>query len=65
MSKESVEQITAKKKNIRRGHQFHLRNLISSVNHLLQDTDSAETNADLISRKLKLERKSLVVWKLD
>ena len=62
---DSLEPVTARKKEIRGGHKFRLRKLISSINHLLQDTDSAENNAELLSRKLQLERKEQIIAKLD
>ena len=65
MSTDSVEPVTARKKKIRGGHKVHLRKLIASVNHLLRDTDSAENNAELLSRKLQLERKAQIISKLD
>ena len=42
-----------------------LRKLILSVNHLLRNTDSAENNAELLSRKLQLQRKVQIISKLD
>ena len=65
VSTDSVEPVTASNKKIRRGHKVHLRNLISSANHLLRDTDSAENNAELLLRKLQLERKAQIMAKLD
>ena len=65
MSTDSVEPVTARKKKIRGGHKVHLRKLISSVNHMLRHTDSAENNAELLSRKLQLERKAQIISKLD
>ena len=65
MSTVSRESVTARKKKIRGGHKVHLRKLISSVNHLLRDTDSAENKSELLSRKLKLERKAQIISKLD
>ena len=65
MSTDSVEPVTARKKNIRGGHKVHIRKLISSVNYLLRDTDSAENNAELLLRKLQLERKAHIISKLD
>ena len=65
MSTDSVESVTSRKKKIRGGHKDHLRKLITSVNHLLRDTDSAENNAELFSRKLQLERKAQIISKLD
>ena len=62
---DSLEPVTARKKEIRGGHKFRLRKLISSINHLLQDIDSAENNAELLSRKLQLERKEQIIAKLD
>ena len=64
MSTESVEPVTARKKKIRGGYKVHLRELISNVNHLPRDTDSAENNAELLSRKLQLERKAPIISKL-
>ena len=55
----------SKEEKDKEGHKVHLRKLISSVNHLLQDTDSAENNAELLWRKLKLERKEQIISKLD
>ena len=65
MSTDSVEPVTAKKAKVRGGHKVHLRKLISSVNHLLRDTESAENNAELLSRKLQLERKAQIISKWD
>ena len=65
MSTDSVEPVTASKKNIRGGHKVHIRKLISSVNYLLRDTDSAEKNVELLLRKLRLERKAHIISKLD
>ena len=65
MSTDSVEPVTASNKKISRGHKVNLRNLISSANHLLRDTDSAENNAELLLRKLQLERKAQIMAKLD
>ena len=65
MSTDSIEPVTARKKKIRGGHKVHLRKLISSVNHMLRHTDSAENNAELLSRKLQLERKAQIISKLD
>ena len=65
MSTDSVEPVTTRKKKVRGGHKVHSRKLITSVNHLLQDMDSAENNAKLSSRKLQLERKAQIIWKLD
>ena len=65
MSTDSVEPVTAKKAKARGGHKVHLRKLISSVNHLLRDTESAENNAELLSRKLQLERKAQIISKWD
>ena len=63
MSTDSVEPVTAKKTKVRGGHQVHLRKLVSSANHLLRDTESAENNAELLSRKLQLERKAQIILK--
>ena len=65
MSTDSIEPITTRKKKIRGGHKVHLRMLISSVNHLLRDTDSVLNNAELLLRKLQLERKAQIISKLD
>ena len=64
-STDGVELVRARKKKFRRGHQVHLRKLISSVNHDLRDTDRGESNAELLSRKLQLERKAQIISKLD
>ena len=63
MSTDSLEPVTAKKAKVRGGHKVHLRKLISSVNHLLRDTESAENNAELLWRKLQLERKAQIISK--
>ena len=65
MSTDSVEPVTARKKNIREGHKVHIRKLISRVNYLLRYTDSAENNAELLLRKLQLERKAHIISKLN
>ena len=65
MPTDSVEPVTMRKPKIRGGHKVHLRILISSVSHLLQYNDSAENNAELLSRKLQLERKVQIKSKLD
>ena len=65
MSTDSVEPVTARKKNIRGGHKVHIRKLISRVNYLLRYTDSAENNAELLLRKLQLERKAHIISKLN
>ena len=65
MSTDSVEPVTVRKKKIRGGYKFCLRKLILSINHQLQDTDSAENNAELLSRKLQLKRKVQIISKLD
>ena len=65
MSTDSVEPVTERRKKIRGGDKVHLRELISSVNRLLRDADSAENNAELSSRKQQLERKAQVISKLD
>ena len=61
MSTDSIEPVTARKKKIRGEHKVHLRKLLTSVNDLLRDTDSAENNAELLSRKLQLERKAQII----
>ena len=65
MSTDSVEPVTARKKNVRGGHKVHIRKLISRVNYLLRYTDSAENNAELLLRKLQLERKAHIISKLN
>ena len=65
MPTDSEESVTARKKKIRGGHKFYLRKLISSVNRLLLDTDNAENNSELLSRKLQLQRKAQIILKLD
>ena len=65
MSTDSVEPVTARKKNIRGGHKVHIRKLISRVNYLLRYTDSAENNAEPLLRKLQLERKAHIISKLN
>ena len=65
MSTDSVEPVTARKKDIRGGHKVHIRKLISRVNYLLRYTDSAENNAELLLRKLQLERKAHIISKLN
>ena len=65
MSTDGVEPVTAREKKFRGGHKVHLRKLISSVNHVLRDTDRTENKAELLSRKLQLERKAQIISKLD
>ena len=65
MSTDSLERVTAMKKKIRGEHKVHIRKLISNVNLLLRDTDSAEKHTELLSRKLQLERNAQIISKLD
>ena len=65
MSTDGVEPVTAREKKFIGGHKVHLRKLISSVNHVLRDTDRTENKAELLSRKLQLERKAQIISKLD
>ena len=58
ISTEGVEPTLARKKKIRGGHKVYLRKLISSVNHLLRDIDSADNNAELLSRNCSEREKS-------
>ena len=64
MSTDSVEPVTAKKKKIRGGHKVHLRKLISSINHSLRDTDSAENSAELLL-KITVREKAQIISTLD